>query len=300
MLQQERQQSYYTGWNGQSNSEISFATSKLERTIHPGHELVVRRPLPGEADYAPLPPVRLRRRARSEDDSLSSGFSFQTKLLATAGVLVLGGAGLFFSFGRGNHSNSPQHIWLPVSPQPPNGADASRRTSVSAKSGKEMPEVMPENQPPSLPEKAAPSDAVAAPVLFHFGSVPARARVVVDNDDRQSCLTPCDLRLPYGRHAFLMSAVGYNPVQRIVQVPETTNSFEFLTEGLKTVRLNSMPSGAELSVDGEPRGQTPTTLPLAVGRHQIKIVKDGAATEQTINVTPDDLVFHIVLNSPGQ
>jgi hypothetical protein len=97
-----------------------------------------------------------------------------------------------------------------------------------------------------------------------------------------------------------MSAPGYNPVQRIVQVPESKTSFEFLTEGLKTVRLNSVPPDAELSVDGEPRGRTPTTLPLAVGRHQIRIVKDGAETEQTINVTPDDLVFHIVLNSPGQ
>jgi len=97
-----------------------------------------------------------------------------------------------------------------------------------------------------------------------------------------------------------MSAPGYNPVQRIVQVPESKTSFEFLTEGLKTVRLNSMPSGAELSVDGEPRGRTPTTLPLAVGQHKIRIVKDEVATEQTINVTQDDLVFHIVLNTAGQ
>jgi len=97
-----------------------------------------------------------------------------------------------------------------------------------------------------------------------------------------------------------MSAPGYNPVQRIVQVPESKTSFEFLTEGLKTVRLNSLPPGAELYVDGELRGRTPTTLPLAVGEHKIRIVKDETATEQTINVTQDDLAFHIVLNSAGQ
>jgi PEGA domain len=97
-----------------------------------------------------------------------------------------------------------------------------------------------------------------------------------------------------------MSAPGYDPVQRIVQVPESRNSFAFLMEGLKTVRLNSVPPGAALSVDGEPRGRTPTTLPLAVGQHKIRIVKDDAVTERTINVTPDDLVFHIVLNTAGQ
>ncbi len=301
MLQQERQQSYYTGQNWQSNGEINIAASKLEKTIHPGHELVVRRPLPGEADYTALRTFRSRRSVGSEDDSLSSGFSFQTKFLAVAAVLVLGGAGLFFSFGRGNHNNALQHVWLPVSPQPPDGADASRRTTAPAKSGNEG---MPESQPPSLPDKGAQlatvASTVAAQVSFHFGSVPARARVVVDNDDRRSCLTPCELPLSQGRHTFLMSSAGYNPVQRIVQVPDSKSSFEFLTEGLKTVRLNSVPPGAELSVDGEPRGRTPTTLPLAVGQHKIRIVKDETVTEQTINVTPDDLVFHIVLNSPGQ
>ena len=327
MLQQERQQSYYTWRNGQSNSEIHSVASKLESAIHPARELVARRPLPGEVDQAPVKVIGTersdwqsdagyqpapqglllssglpsRRRANSEDDSLSSGFSFQTKLLAVAALLALGGAGLFFTFGRGNHNNSPQHVWLPVSPQPPEGADASRRTSQPATSGKEdVPKDMPENQPPSLPEKAAQSDTVASTVSFHFGSVPAQARVVVDNNDQRSCLTPCDLPLPQGRHTFLMSAPGYNPVQRIVQVPESKTSFEFLTEGLKTVRLNSVPSGAELSVDGEPRGRTPTTLPLAVGQHKIRIVKDEVATEQTINVTQDDLVFHIVLNTAGQ
>ncbi|HEY3457395.1 MAG TPA: protein kinase [Bryobacteraceae bacterium] len=304
MLQQEKQQSYYTGYtgrNGPSNSAIIGTASKLERTIPPARELVVRRPLAGEADNALLLPVRSRRRARSEDDIVSSGFSFQTKLLAMAALLILGGAGLFFSFGGGNHNNSPQHVWLPVSPQLHEGADASRRTSAAKTTRNEdSPESMSENQPPSLPDKVAQSEIVAAPVSFHFGSVPARARVVVDNDDRRSCLTPCELPLKQGRHTFLMSALGYNPVQRIVQVPESTTSFEFLTEGLKTVRLNSIPSGAELSVDGEPRGRTPTTLPLAVGKHKIRIVKDEVATEETINVTPDDLVFHIVLNNTGQ
>jgi hypothetical protein len=97
-----------------------------------------------------------------------------------------------------------------------------------------------------------------------------------------------------------MSAPGYDPVQRIVQVPESTRSFASLMEELKTVRLISVPPGAALSVDGEPKGETPMTLRLAIGQHKIGIAKDEAATERTIHVTQDDLVFRIVLNTGGQ
>jgi hypothetical protein len=100
-----------------------------------------------------------------------------------------------------------------------------------------------------------------------------------------------------------MSAPGYDPVQRIVQVPESTTSFASLTEGLKTVRLISAPPGAALSVDGEPKGRTPMTLHLAVGQHKIRITKDDTATEGTINVTQNDLVFNVfnvVLNTAAQ
>jgi hypothetical protein len=97
-----------------------------------------------------------------------------------------------------------------------------------------------------------------------------------------------------------MLAPGYDPVQRIVQVPESTGSFASLREELKTVRLISVPPGAALSVDGEPKGQTPMTLHLAVGQHKIRITKDETATARTINVTQDALVFNIILNTAAQ
>jgi PEGA domain-containing protein len=159
---------------------------------------------------------------------------------------------------------------------------------------------MPQNQPPSVPLQLAQSDGGPSPVSFHFVSNPALARVVVDNNYRLTCLTPCELPLPQGRHTFLMAAPGYDPVKRIVQVPESTRSFASLTEELKTVRLISVPQTAALSVDGQPKGQTPMTLRLAVGQHKIRITKDETATESTINVTQDDLVFKIVLNTAAQ
>jgi hypothetical protein len=69
---------------------------------------------------------------------------------------------------------------------------------------------------------------------------------------------------------------------------------------LKTVRLISLPPGAALTVDGEPKGQTPVTLRLSLGQHKVKIAKDDKTTESTINVTQDDLVFAIPLGAGGQ
>jgi hypothetical protein len=97
-----------------------------------------------------------------------------------------------------------------------------------------------------------------------------------------------------------MSAPRYNPVQRIVQVPEDTTAFAALTEDLITVRLISAPPGVALFVDGEAKGQTPLTLRLAVGQHKIRTTKDDTANERTIDVTPDDFVFNISLNATAQ
>jgi hypothetical protein len=267
-------------------------------SFDPDRELAIRCPLPGELDHAPLSSFPSRRVTSSEDYSLSSRSLFRAKLVAIPAMLVLAGAGLFlFSIRRGSHSSSAENIRPSVRLQPPDGADASQRTTAPVTTQNED---MPPNQPPSLPVRLAQSDRDPSPVSFHFGSYPALARVVVDNNNRLTCLTPCELPLPQGRHTLLMLAPGYDPVQRIVQVPESTGSFASLREELKTVRLISVPPGAALSVDGEPKGQTPMTLHLAVGQHKIRITKDETATARTINVTQDALVFNIILNTAAQ
>ncbi len=263
----------------------------------PDRELAIRCPLPGELDHHPLSDFQSRRATSSEDHSVLSGFSFGTKLVAILAVVVLASAGLFLSIRPGSHSNSAGNIRPSVIFQARGGADASQRTAAPVTTRNED---MPQSQPPSLPVKLAQSDGGLSPVSFHFVSNPALARVVVDNNYRLTCLTPCELPLPQGRHTFLMAAPGYDPVKRIVQVPESTRSFASLTEELKTVRLISVPQTAALSVDGQPKGQTPMTLRLAVGQHKIRITKDETATESTINVTQDDLVFKIVLNTAAQ
>jgi len=267
-------------------------------SFDPNRQLAIRCPLPGELDHSPLSSFPLRYATSSEGHSVLSSSSFRAKLSAIAAMLVLAGAGLFvFSIRQGSHSSLAGTIRPPLRLQPPDGADASQRTPAPVTT---LNEEMPPNQPPSLPVTLAQSDTGPSPVSFYFRSNPALARVVVDNNSRLTCLTPCELPLPHGRHTFLMSAPGYDPVQRIVQVPESTESFASLPGELKTVRLISDPPGAALSVDGKPKARTPITLRLTVGQHKIRMTKDETATERTINVTEDDLVFNIVLNTATQ
>ena len=54
---------------------------------------------------------------------------------------------------------------------------------------------------------------------------------------------------------------------------------------LGQLTISSEPSGASVLVDGEARGQSPVTLPLAAGSHAVEIVAGAFSRKQTVNVT---------------
>ncbi len=277
--------------------------SRLKATnivsAHPHSAPAIQCPLPGQPSDTPADGFPRRRSAHTADGSLLDGFSFWTKLAAAVAVLALILIGVLLTARHkpADGSKPAADLRPPVKLQSPGNADASQRIAGPATAPRR--EDTPKSDP--LPLSTEPQPArVPGPVSFHFGSNPAPARVVVDDDDRLTCVTPCELPLPRGRHTFVISAPGYNPVQRIVQVPDDTTAFEALTEDLITVRLISTPPGIALFVDGELKGQTPLTLPLAVGQHKIRITKDEMANESTIDVTPNQFVFNIPLNANAQ
>lgn len=54
-----------------------------------------------------------------------------------------------------------------------------------------------------------------------------------------------------------------------------------------TLTVASTPPGAELSVDGQPKGPAPLSLPLGVGRHRVEARwGDGAVTQAEVQVRP--------------
>jgi hypothetical protein len=56
------------------------------------------------------------------------------------------------------------------------------------------------------------------------------------------------------------------------------------------LRIISVPAGAKLKVDGQEEGTTPVMIRLAVGTHQLELMKEGYAPGSTpLEVTPDEL-----------
>lgn len=121
-------------------------------------------------------------------------------------------------------------------------------------------------------------------ISFHFASSPAAAEIVVDGDQKLKCITPCDLPLRYGRHTYTMSAPKYETAQGIIEVPEDRDRFVALTNDLETVHLYSQPEKMSISVDGKSEGQTPVTLQLPAGEHNITSTSDPSY-QKAINVT---------------
>ncbi|MBV8867567.1 MAG: PEGA domain-containing protein, partial [Acidobacteriaceae bacterium] len=51
--------------------------------------------------------------------------------------------------------------------------------------------------------------------------------------------------------------------------------------------LTSVPSGSIVLVDGKSYGQTPTTLHLSSGVHQILLSRGALRHQETLNIEPD-------------
>ncbi len=60
-----------------------------------------------------------------------------------------------------------------------------------------------------------------------------------------------------------------------------------IQEGLSTIVIKSTPSAADITVDGNYMGSTPSTLQLKAGKHVISVTQSGFKTwQRTILVTP--------------
>ena len=61
-----------------------------------------------------------------------------------------------------------------------------------------------------------------------------------------------------------------------------------------TVVVNTDPAGANVVIDGQAHGQTPTTASLPVGPHTIELSKDGVHRTMTVNVTASTQISQFV------
>ncbi len=159
---------------------------------------------------------------------------------------------------------------------PPPGEPAQQQAASSEKT-----------PPPA--EEAPAVKPPASRTTVQFMSDPAQARVVVDGDESKSCHTPCSIPLPPGRHTLTMTAPSYGIARRIIQVPDQRDVYVPLAQNIGIVQMDSIPSGSTVYVDGRMLGQTPTTLKLTAGSHQIRLTNGSRSHQDTIQVNADSL-----------
>jgi serine/threonine-protein kinase len=168
---------------------------------------------------------------------------------------------------------TPQSTAPPASEQEPVNTDKAARSEAPIRSGSPA-------KGPGLPIGAGD---------VQFASSPVNARIVVDGDELKACTTPCTIHLQPGRHTLTAALPGYALAQRIIHVPEDSAVFLPLQESIGWVQMSSTPSGAQIFVDGKPQGQTPTTVRLRAGEHQVLLVQGSQRHEQTITVHPESV-----------
>ncbi len=147
------------------------------------------------------------------------------------------------------------------------------------------------------PRRPKPRSSDTA-IPFHFGSSPAAAEIVVDGSDTLKCTTPCDLPLRSGRHTFTVSAQDYVPAQGIIQVPEERDRLVLLEDNLETVHIYSAPEKMPISIDGQPKGQTPLTVRLRAGEHKVTSTGD-TSYQGAIQVTRDGMNTFTINGKPA-
>ncbi len=118
-------------------------------------------------------------------------------------------------------------------------------------------------------------------------SRPQGALVVVDG--KEQGVTPLTVRLNAGAHVLEVQVGKSEPrvIPLNIQAGVQTSQYIELqgVTGTGTLEVRSEPSGARVTVDGQPRGTTPATLrDLTAGDHTVVVEAGGRKATQTVRI----------------
>ena len=119
-------------------------------------------------------------------------------------------------------------------------------------------------------------------------SQPAGAEVVVDGERRG--VTPLTLALSSGEHVLQLTRgdVARNIAVTIKPGAEVSHYVDLQSRPMPEVGqllVASEPSGARVTVDGQPRGVTPVSIPdVAAGQHAVVIQGDGGPVQRAVTI----------------
>jgi hypothetical protein len=202
----------------------------------------------------------------------------------------------------------------PENAQPESGEPESASTAAAQTGAEAAASGEPETPAAGQPEVAAAKEQAPAPQTTR--SPPAArlvpvsvktsapgAQVVVDRNPRWSCVAPCSIEVPRGRHVAVASLAGYRSYPKIFEADSGDAEVDIQMRAITgTLLISSEPTGADVFVDGSKvDGATNLQYDAGPGYHVVSVRKQGAGTaERSIRVQEGGLhPVHFVLNDAG-
>jgi len=142
--------------------------------------------------------------------------------------------------------------------------------------------------------EGAPASSPSAMGEVEFLTEPPGAKLAVDNRADVTCQSPCTLSLPSGRHTLTAELNGFNLERRIFAVPNDDSIFIPLSRSMGVLIVTSTPSGSQVVVDGKNYGQTPATVRLTTGSHQLLLINGAQQHEEAVIIGNDTFETHSV------
>jgi hypothetical protein len=228
-------------------------------------------------------------------------------LVIVAGGIVsalLVGALRYFSPDFGAPTPVPETA--PVAESQPPKPEAPKPEASKPETAK--PET-PVSDPPSEPAAELPADSVkpppntpgqqavtTEPAPIRLVTNPPGAFLVIDGRSDFSCMSPCSLSLPPGRHTLAATKEGYRRTLRILEPATQGEVFLNLDRTTGTLAIRSEPRGASIYVDGQLRPEkTPAVLALATGSHSIELVHNESREKHEV-VVQDSVITNLTVD----
>ena len=207
-------------------------------------------------------------------------------ILAAGGVVFAIWAVLQWSGSRETRTaaSTTQSQPPPVAPEPVQKPSAMPEVPAAESPGAARPEEVPEPpkkevEPEPLPRRTQRQrEPAPTPGQLHLITSPPGATITLDTGE--TCKTPCDVEVSPGRHVVTANLEGHRKALRIMEFPRDTEVYLPLERTSGTLAVRSTPPGADIILNGQPRGEkTPAVLHLPPGHYKLEVSKEGMAKD---------------------
>ena len=113
----------------------------------------------------------------------------------------------------------------------------------------------------------------AGKVALSVNSTPPGAKISLDGEALGAA--PLTTKVSGGAHKLEATLEGYVREEKTLELTPKSGPVSFVLAKEPTVRITSMPGGAEVTIDGQPAGKSPVSKGLPPGAHTVRVTADG-------------------------